>query len=143
MFYIVKAISFIMYKIPKDGDVVLAIRNVLARYKTIHSQRELKVRVEQELNFGSENFRVGEDRLRKLAIISGIADIKVHTRSTGRKMKVSKCPVCGSGLKASRNMTVYGKTVTVGYKCPECGYWTEKDDLRMPSRYEFSVKRRR
>ena len=143
MFYIVKGIPNIMYKIPKDGDVVLAIRNVLARYKTVHSLRELKRRVEQELNFGNEDYRASEERIRKLAIISGIADITVHTKSTGKDINPAKCPVCNSDLRASRNMTVYGKTVTVGYKCPECGYWTEKGDLRMPSRYEFSVKRRR
>jgi len=132
-----------MYRIPKDGDVVLAIRNVLARYKNVHSQRRLKEMVEEELNFGSENFRVSEPRIRRLAIVSGVADIKVHTRATGQNISISKCPVCSSKLKASRNMTVYGKTVTLGYKCPECDYWTEKGDLRMPSRYEFSVKRRR
>ena len=132
-----------MYNIPKDGDVVLAIRNVLARYKTVHSLREFKERIEQELNFGTGNYRVGEDRIRRLAIISGMADIKVHTKSTGQDISISKCPVCASSLKASRNMTVYGKTVTVGYKCPECNYWTEKGNLRMPSRYEFTARRRK
>ena len=132
-----------MYKIPKDGDVVLAIRNVLARYKTIHSLRELKDRVEQELNFGTGNYRVGEERIRRLTIISGMATIKVYTKSTGQDIPISKCPVCASDLKASRNMTVYGKTVTIGYKCPECDYWTEKGNLRMPSRYEFTAKRRK
>ena len=132
-----------MYNIPKDGDVVLAIRNVLARYKTIHSLRDLKDRVEQELNFGTGNYRVGEERIRRLAIISGLANIKVHTKSTGQDISISKCPVCASDLKAYRNMTVYGKTVTVGYKCPECDYWTEKGNLRMPSRYEFTARRRK
>ncbi len=132
-----------MYKVPKDGEVVLAIRNVLARYKNIHSQRELKERVENELNFGNDNYRVGEVRIRRLAIISGMADIKVHTKATGHDIAISNCPVCATKLKASRNMTVYGKTVTLGYKCPECDYWTEKGNLRLPSRYEFSVKRRR
>ena len=132
-----------MYRIPKDGDVVLAIRNVLARYKHVHSQRELKERVEAELNFGSGNYRVGEDRLRRLAIISGVAIIRVHTRATGEDVKLSNCPVCGTKLKASKNMTVYGKTVTLGHKCPECDYWTEKGDLRMPSRYEFLLRRKK
>ena len=30
-----------MYKIPKDGDVILAIRNVLARYSVVDYQRKL------------------------------------------------------------------------------------------------------
>ncbi len=130
-----------MYKIPKDGEVVLAIRNVMARYKFIHSLRELKCRVEAELNFGSDNYRVGEARIRRLAIISGMVDIKVHTKATGNDVSITNCPVCATKLRASRNMTVYGKTVTLGYKCPECDYWTEKGNLRMPSRYEFAIKR--
>lgn len=132
-----------MYRIPKDGDVILAIRNVLARYKVIHSQRELKRKVEIELNFGNDDYRVSEVRIRKLSIISGVAEVKVHTRATGHDISISKCPVCSAKLISSRNMTVYGKTVTLGYRCPECDYWTEKGNLRMPSRYEFSVRRRR
>jgi uncharacterized Zn-binding protein involved in type VI secretion len=132
-----------MYKIPKDGDVVLAIRNVLARYNTVHSQRELRERVEQELNFGSGEFHVSGTRVRRLAVISGIARIKVHTRATGKKGAIVNCPVCRTKLKASRNMTIYGKTVTLGHKCQTCGYMTEKDNLHLPSRYEFSVRRRK
>lgn len=132
-----------MYRIPKDGDIVLAIRNVMARFKHVHSQHELRERVEAELNFGNDNYRVGEGRLRKLAIISGVAEINVHTRATGRDVTISRCPVCASKLLSTRNMTVYGKTVTLGYRCPECDYWTEKGNLRMPSRYEFSLRRRK
>ncbi len=132
-----------MYSIPKDGDVVLAIRNVLARFKAMRSQRELREKVEQELNFGGGNFHVGEQRVRKLAVISGVAKLKVHTRATGKPGKMNGCPVCGQKLTASRNMTVYGKTITTGYRCPKCEYWTESRNLRLPSRYEFSLRRRK
>ena len=132
-----------MYSIPKDGDVVLAIRNVLARYKVIRSQRDLREKVEQELNFGGGTSHVGEARVRRLAIISGVAILKVHTRATGRAGKMNGCPVCGNELTRHRNMTVYGDTITTGYRCGKCEYWTESNNLRLPSRYEFTLKRRK
>jgi hypothetical protein len=132
-----------MYSIPKDGDIVLAIRNVLARYKVIRSQRELRERVERELNFGGGNFHAGGTRIRMLAVISGVATLKVHTKTDGKAGRMDSCPVCRGELKASRNMTVYGKTVTVGYRCAKCEYWTGADDIRRPSRYEFRLRKRR
>ncbi len=131
-----------MYKIPKDGKVILAIRNVLARYRNINSQRRFKELVERELNQGKEEYRVGGTRIRKLAIVSGIAHIEVHTRGNGGKKTGSTCPVCGAKLKQSKNMTVYGETVTLGYVCPTCTYSTGRDQ-RQPSRYEFSRRRRK
>jgi len=132
-----------MYSIPKDGDIVLAIRNVLARYKAVRSQRELREKVEQELNFGGGNFHVGEQRVRQLAVVSGVAKLKVHTRSTHKPGKMNGCPVCGSKLTKHRNMTVFGDTITTGYRCSKCEYWTESYNMRMPSRYEFSLRRRK
>lgn len=136
-----KPIPVSMYRIPKNGEVVLAIRNVLVRYRSVESQRRLKELVENELNQGVEEYRVGGPRIRKLAIVSGIADVEVHTRGNGRKWKGKKCPVCGSQLKESKNMTVYGDTVTLGYQCPTCTYCTGKD-RRTPSRYVFTRRRR-
>ncbi len=132
-----------MYSIPKDGDIVLAIRNVLARYKAVRSQRELRELIEQELNFGGGDFRVSDARARKLAVISGVARLKVHTKSTGKPGTIKVCPVCGEDLNASRNMTVYGDRITTGYRCLKCEYWTESNNLRQPSRYEFILRRRR
>jgi hypothetical protein len=130
-----------MYKIPKDGDVIIAIRNVLARYRTVDSLRKFKEMVEDELGQAGEDFRVGGDRLIRLALVSGVARIEVHTRGDGGGVAGTECPVCGSELKESRNMTVYGGEVTLGYVCRNCAYWTGRE-RREPSRYVFSRKRR-
>ena len=130
-----------MYKIPKDGDVIIAIRNVLARFRVIDSQRRFKELVEQELEQGDVVYHVSGTRLRRLALISGIANIEVHTRGDGGEMVGTTCPVCDTELKESRNMTVYGDTITLSYVCPNCAYWTGKD-RREPSRYVFSRRRR-
>lgn len=130
-----------MRKIPKNDQVILAVRNVLARYKVVNSQKKLKELVEKELNSGGENYRVGERRLRMLAIHSGMAHIDVYGKEIEEKAHRKACPVCGSRLKYSKNKTVFGGTVTLGYTCPKCTYWTGIKN-RVPVRYVFSIKRR-
>ena len=53
---------------------------------------------------------------------------------------MTKCPVCGGQMKAMKNITIYGGTVTLGHKCKRCGYWTGKT-RRVPSRYIFTLRR--
>jgi hypothetical protein len=132
-----------MYKIPKDGDIVLAIRNVMVKFSVVRSQHELKRLVDQELSRGDEQFRVSGSRVRRLALLSGVTKVEVHTRGDGPKTKKvgTNCPVCGAALKKSKNKTVEGKTVTLGYFCPNCSYSTGKDK-RYPSRYIFSRRRK-
>ncbi len=50
-----------------------------------------------------------------------------------------KCPVCGARLRKVRNMTVFGGTVTLGYRCDRCRYWTGLRK-RVPTRYIFTRK---
>lgn len=130
-----------MYQIPRSDQVIVALRDVLARYKVINSQRKLKELVERELNSGGDNYRVGEQRMRKLALKSGIAHVDVHARETNQKKTLLKCPVCDSKLKNAKNQTVFGGTVTLGRTCPECTYWTGMK-RRVPVRYIFTIKRK-
>ena len=130
-----------MYSIPKSDKVIVAIRDVLARYKVINSQKKLKALVERQLNQGGGNFRVGGTRLRMLAIHSGVAHVEVHGREMGSKEPITNCPVCGDKLKYSKNKTVFGGTVTLGYTCPTCTYWTGVK-RRVPMRYVFNIRRR-
>ena len=130
-----------MRKIPKNDQVIIALRDVLARYKVINSQKKLKELVEKELNQGGDNYRVSERRMRLLAIHSGIAHIDVHGREVEEKKHIKACPVCGSKLKYSKNQTVFGGTVTLGYTCPKCTYWTGIK-TRVPVRYIFTIRRK-
>ncbi len=131
-----------MYRIPKSDQVIIAIRDVMARYKVVNSQKKLKELVERELNQNNENFKVGGTRMRLLAINTGIAQVEVHCKETEQeKEPLSNCPVCGSKLKKSKNQTVFGGTVTLGHTCPTCTYWTGMK-RRVPTRYVFNIKRR-
>ena len=100
------------------------------------SQRALKRLVEKDLR-GEEVYRVGGPRLRQIAIDSGRLGLEIHCRETDEKKSMVKCPVCGQRLTRVRNMTVFGGTVTLGYRCSRCGYWTGLKK-RVPTRYIFT-----
>jgi len=129
-----------MYKVPADEAVLLAMQDVLVRHKSIESQRRFKVLVEKAMSSGGEDFRVGEKRLRLMALKMGIAKLEINYRETDEKRAITMCPVCGARLSRERNQTVYGGTVTLGYKCAECGYNTGVK-RKVPVRYIFTLRR--
>ena len=124
------------YRIPNDSRVRDSLVRVFSTRPVVESQRRLKALVEKDLK-GDERYRVGEPRLRVLAIESGLVDLEIHTRDTTEMRSLVKCPVCGNRLKKVRNMTVFGGTVTLGYRCERCKYWTGLK-RRVPTRYVFT-----
>ncbi len=124
------------YRIPSDEVVRAALARVFQTRHEVPSQRQLKRLVERDLR-GAENFRVGEERVRHLAIDSGLVGLQIHTRESEQKRGLTKCPVCGERVKRVKNMTVFGGTVTLGFRCPKCGYWSGLK-RRIPTRYVFT-----
>ena len=123
------------YRIPKDDVIRAAISRVFQTRHEVPSQRALKRLVEREVR-GSENFRVGGARVRRLVIDSGLVGVEIHARESEEKKGLTRCPVCGERVKKLKNMTVFGGTVTLGFKCPRCGYWSGLR-RRIPTRYVF------
>ena len=66
--------------------------------------------------------------------------LEIHAREANEKRGLTKCPVCGERVKRLKNMTVFGGTVTLGFKCPKCGYWSGLR-RRVPTRYVFHGRR--
>jgi hypothetical protein len=124
------------YRIPSDALVRASLSRLFSTRHEVSSQRQLKRLVERDLK-SDEVFRVGEPRLRQIAIDSGLVDLEIHCRETGERRSLVKCPVCSERLRRVRNMTVFGGTVTVGYRCARCGYWTGLRK-RVPTRYVFT-----
>ena len=126
------------YRIPVEQVVRDSLARVLGARHQVTSQRQLKRLVERDLK-GDEMYRVGGRRLRLAAIDSGLVDLEIHTRETVEKRAQIKCPVCAARLRKVRNMTVFGGTVTLGYRCDRCRYWTGLRK-RVPTRYIFTRK---
>src|SRR3989449_7807087 len=124
------------YRIPSDDRVRDSLVRVFSTRPMVDSQRRLKQLVEKDLK-GDEKYRVGEPRLRVLAIDSGLVDLEIRCRDTEEMRSLIKCPVCGARLKKVRNMTVYGGDVTPGEPCQPWQYWTRLK-RRVPTRYIFT-----
>jgi len=127
------------YKLPSDDEIVDAIRRALSRRGIVNSQRKLAELVRKELKSMDPDFTIAEERVRMIAINRGLAKISMNARDTTTKTSSSVCPVCSKRMKHIKNLTVYGGSVDLGYRCPRCGYWTGLK-ARRPTRYFFSLK---
>ena len=82
------------YRIPSDDRIRDSLVRVLSTRPMVDSQRRLKQLIEKDLK-GDEKYRVGEPRLRHLAIESGLVDLEIRCRDTEEMRSLIKCPVCG------------------------------------------------
>ncbi|MCJ2520801.1 MAG: hypothetical protein LN412_07665 [Candidatus Thermoplasmatota archaeon] len=124
------------YRIPSTERVLKALREVLGKRRTVSSQKELKELLDRTMARDG-GFRVSGPRARRIAYDSGLAKMEIEFRETHELKSLFKCPVCGHRLKLIKNMTVFGGTVTLGYKCQHCPYWTGIR-RRVPARYIFT-----
>jgi tRNA(Ile2) C34 agmatinyltransferase TiaS len=79
---------------------------------------------------------VGGRRLRYLLLAT--PGVRVDVEFTERNVAgaLTKCPVCGGDVVPIRNRTLDAAAVTLGFRCPTCGYWTHRR-RRVPVRYTF------
>ncbi|MFP3872550.1 MAG: hypothetical protein ACOC55_01780 [Candidatus Natronoplasma sp.] len=128
------------YSIPSDQEVEEALKYVMRRVKGVNSLKKLRELVIKELRNTDPHYTVGIDRLRKIAVTASFIHTEIYA-TTGEEKKSlrGKCPVCGNKLEKTKNETIFGGSVTLGYKCQECPYWTTLK-RRIPVRYNFEHK---
>jgi prepilin signal peptidase PulO-like enzyme (type II secretory pathway) len=127
------------YRLADDQIILDALKSALENRKQMSSQRELRERVLRELHKTDPGLTASGSRLRRLAITSGLARVEIEWRQTGQKRARAHCPVCGSTLRPTRNETVFGGTVTLGFRCPLCPFRTSMK-RKEPTRYMFMRK---
>ncbi len=124
---------------PADTEIVDSIKDALRRHGTINSQRKMRELVLRELRRHDPDYAVSERRVRVLAVRNGLATVVTKGRSSGERTLANACPVCGGKMTRTRNLTLYGGTVNMGYKCEACGYWTGLK-RRVPTLYIFEPR---
>jgi len=129
------------YKIPSDEEIIEAIHKVMRRDHIVRTQTDLQSQVLEELRSKDPEYTITGARLRKVGLKKAGLTIEIQGREIEGTKAISKCPVCRSRLKAMKNVTIYGGTVTLGFKCTKCPYWTGKK-RRVPTRYTFYLKKR-
>ncbi len=112
------------------------LKKILMVSGSISSQKLLRNLVIKELSKIQLNPGLSNTRLRRIAANSSFISIETLTREGETKVFQINCPVCGEHLKEVKNKTIWNGTVTLGFRCPICGYWTGKKN-RIPSRYIF------
>ncbi|MGM0510918.1 MAG: hypothetical protein ACQESD_07350 [Thermoplasmatota archaeon] len=129
------------YSIPSDEEIRDALKIVMKRMKGVGSLRKLRKLVLRELRIKNDEYTVSSQRLRKIAVTSSFIHTNIKARKDeDRESLEGKCPVCGNKLNMTKNETLFGGTVTLGYKCTECPYWTSMK-RRVPIRYGFEYEK--
>lgn len=128
------------YKIPSNELVVGAIISCMSSYGIINSQRKLGELVRKKVKETEHLYQLSDERIRRLAVSNHLVELELRYKEAGEGKLPHKCPICGSKLKRLKNMTIDGGTVTLGYACQTCRYWT---GLRrnVPARYVFTSRR--
>ncbi len=124
------------YHIPSRQRVLRTLRDILGRRRVVSSQRQLKELLDRGMAKEGD-YRVSGPRARRIALDSGLVDMEIECRETHELKSLFNCPVCGHRLKLVKNMTVFGGTVNLGYRCQHCPYWTGLK-RRVPTRYIFT-----
>ncbi len=128
------------YRIPSKEEIVKAIASCITDYGVINSQRKLGEIVRRKMQETEHLYHVSDERIRKLAVSNHLVDLELKYKEAKGVKLPHKCPICGSRLKRLKNMTIDGGTVTLGYSCPTCRYWTGLKK-NVPARYVFTSRR--
>ena len=119
----------------RDEEVVATLVKVILEEGTVASQTRLAELVNAELG----GRRVTPERVRVLAVRSGLVAVGIRVRIQGESGTMERCPVCRSKLRRTTNRTLTGTTASTGYKCTRCPWWTGRD-LRVPQHYVFTAR---
>jgi hypothetical protein len=129
------------YRRPSADLVEAATRRLWRTGRTMFdSQAGFLQAVLKELRSRDPLASVGARRLRRLLIEAGAVRFRVQYTTRTDRRPLTRCPVCGEGLRPILNATLLGDRVTLGYRCPTCGYWTHLQ-RRVPRRYSVSAGR--
>jgi uncharacterized protein with PIN domain len=121
----------------RDEEIVALLVKVVLDEGTIASQTRLAQLVNRQL--ARRGMRVTAERIRVLAVTSGLVRISVRTRVDGSTPDMDRCPVCRARLKRTANKTLTGTTTQTGYRCTRCPWWTGRE-LRIPQHYVFQAR---
>ncbi|MBS3817749.1 MAG: hypothetical protein KGY76_09335 [Candidatus Thermoplasmatota archaeon] len=129
------------YSIPSEEEIEKALRYVMRRTRGVGSLQKLRDLVIGELQNNDPEYTVSSERLRKIAVTAPFINTEIDARKGEKKKDLKgRCPVCGSDLEKTKNETIFGGSVTLGYKCEECPYWTTLK-RRIPTQYNFEYKK--
>lgn len=127
------------YRIPSEETLRDAVRRVLTQHRGIGSLKGLTEEVAEVLRKQDPRYRIGPERVRRVASRMNAVRTTIQTRRAPRGPQRERCPVCGGKMKSVRNRTLGGDAVALEARCSQCPYWTGRE-RRVPVRYTFHLK---
>ncbi len=127
------------YRIPDDDTLADALFMVLHRHSPIRSQALLAELVSRELAREDPRYRASGERLRRLAVSRGLAELDISYRDAEGEDAPESCPVCRAKLKTVANRTLCGEDTVIGRRCRRCGF-SMGLSRRVPAVYVFQQK---
>lgn len=121
----------------RDEEIVAVLVKVILDEGTVASQKRLAELVNGQL--AKRGIHVTGERVRVLAVKSGLVALQIRARVNGETPELERCPVCRSRLKRTANRTLTGGSTATGYKCARCPWWTGRE-LRIPNHYVFQAR---
>jgi hypothetical protein len=119
----------------------VALELLRASSRPFASQSSFAAEIVRRLRRADPELVVGGTRVRRLLIETPGVVVRVRYGERAGPPPSEICPVCGGSLRPIPNRTLDGTTVTVGYRCTRCAYWTHLR-RRVPVRYIFEQRRR-
>lgn len=120
-----------------DAELVAVVVKVILDEGTVASQKRLAQLVNHAI--AKRGMHVTGERVRILAVKSGLVALQIRVRVDGHTPELHRCPVCRSRLRRTTNRTLTGATAQTGYKCTRCPWWTGRE-LRVPLHYVFQAR---
>lgn len=127
---------------PTELVQTVALETLRAMGRKVPSQTVMRRALAGALRDEDPLFTIGRRRLRAVLLKTPGVRLAVKYSMRIDRRPLSHCPVCASALIPIRNRTLYDDEVTLGYRCPECAYWTHLH-RRVPVRYAFLLGARR
>lgn len=137
----------------RDEEIVGVVVKVILDEGTVSSQKMLAQLVNRQLK--KRGMHVTGERVRVLAVKSGLVGVTIRARVDGPTPEMERCPVCRSKLRrtASKTLASFEEpaagrgsrqaagagTTQTGYKCTRCPWWTGRE-LRVPQHYVFQAR---
>lgn len=127
------------YAVAGDGQILQAALEALKVRRTVRSESALLRSVRGTLRKADPKLTVGRRRLRLVCLRSGKVEVTAFTRFSDERRAITRCPVCRGAIEPIKNKTVYDGSVTLGYRCQVCGYWTGIK-RRIPTLYVYAKR---
>ena len=124
-----------MYRIPSEKEVIKAAKRVFAKLIRVETQAELARLILKELG-KDKKFKLSGERAKRIILDNELAVLDVEYKELSKTGTPRKCPVCMSKVKPLKNKTIFNGTVTLGFECVNCDYWSGLH-RRIPSLYIF------